>query len=180
MFFVFYFTGLRITMSSSQGSGQRPVYVDLDAPENMDVANQVGSSSTPSSSSKGKKRKQPAHKRDPDYPPPEYSQFLREVAVNYYRFRSRDMLSREFLNKGEAGIRSLQLDMEREFWARLAESEQYMDCQTKFFQAPKWIEQMVTTATTNATHVFDCVVKKPRGEEHSDEDKEFLEKLKWV
>ena len=55
-----------------------------------------------------------------------------------------------------------------------------MDCMIKFFYAPKWMVQHVSTATTNLVHVFECVVKKPRSEDWRDEDKEFLEKLKWI
>lgn len=169
-------------MSSSQASGKRPVYEDLDAPGAIDAINQVGTDSNPSSSSRGKKKQKnvSGHEKDESYPPKEYMQFIREATIAYYRIRTRPMLNREFFDSGRTGILLLQADLEREFWKRLDESEQFMDCMGKYFHAPKWMAQQVNTATTNLTHVFECVVKKPRGEEWSDEDKEFLEKLKWI
>jgi hypothetical protein len=173
-------------MSSGQGSGKRPLYEDLDAPEAMDPFNRVGSDShtgsTPSSGSTGKKKKKnvSAHEKDEGYPPKEYTQFIREVTIAYYRIRGQEMLKRTYLDQGHAGILLLQADLEREFWNKLSQSEQFMDCMTKYFHSPKWMAQQVNTGTTNITHVFDCVVKKPRGEEWSDEDKLFLEKLKWI
>ena len=173
-------------MSSSQGSGKRPVYEDLDAPAAMDPMNRVGSEShtdsTPSSSSKGKKKRKSmsGHEKDESYPPKEYMQFIREVTIAYYRICSRDMLKRTFLDHGHPGIMQLQADLEREFWYRLGQSEQFMDCTNKYYNSPKWMAQQVNTGTTNVLHVFECVVKKPRGEEWSYEDKQFLEKLKWI
>ena len=40
--------------------------------------------------------------------------------------------------------------------------------------------QQVNTDTKNLVHVFDCVVKLVKGEEKSEEDKQFLQKLKWI
>ena len=116
-------SGPGFTMSSGQGSGKRPVYVDLDAPEAMDVFNQVGSSSTPSSSSKGKKKKQSGYEKDDGYPSKEYTQFIGEVTISYYRIRSRPTLIRQFFENGHSGILALQGDLEREFWKWLDESE---------------------------------------------------------
>ena len=173
-------------MSSRQGSGKRPLYQDLDAPEDMAGTNQARSqshtSSTPSSSSAGKKKKKnvSGHEKDEGYPPKEYTQYIREVTIAYYRVRGRDMLKRSFLDHGHAGILQLQADLEREFWSKLAQSEQFMDCMNKYFWSPKWMAQQVNSATTNITHVFECVVKKPKGEGWSEEEKQFLEKLKWI
>ena len=89
-------------MSSRQGSGKRPLYEDLDAPEAMDPVNRVGSDSltgsTPSSSSGEKKKKKniSGHEKDEGYPPKEYTQFIREVTIAYYRVRERDMLKDHF------------------------------------------------------------------------------------
>jgi hypothetical protein len=107
-------------------------------------------------------------------------QFIREVTIAYYRVRTQQMLSRDFFDHERTGILKLQADLEHEFWKRLEESEQFMDCMGKYFNAPKWMAQQVTTATTNLTHVFDCVVKKQKGENLSNDDKQFLEKLKWI
>ena len=171
-------------MSSSHG--KRRIYEDLDAPEPMEGIVQAGGSShagsNPSSSSgsKNKKKKTSANERDEGYPPKEYAQFIREVTISYYRVRSAEMLKKSFLDYGEAGIFKLQADLEREFWKKLSQSERFMDCMTKYFHAPKWMAQQVTTATTNIVHVFECVVKPVRGEEMSENDKQFLGKLKWI
>ena len=81
------------------------------------------------------------------------------MTIAYYRIRGRDILKRSYLDQGHAGILLLQADLEREFWNKLSQSEQFMDCMTKYFHSPKWMAQQVNTATTNITHVFDCVVK---------------------
>jgi len=159
------------------------MYQDLDAPEGADSFTQgpidSHGSSNPSSSS-GKKNKKSAHEKDEDYPPKTYTQFIREVTMEYYRVRSTDMLRRTWLNGTQAGVALLQADLEREFWAKLAQSEEYMDCMTKYYQSSKWMAQQVTTATTNVTAMFDVVFKKPRGFTLSEEEKKFRSKLQWV
>jgi hypothetical protein len=173
-------------MSSRQGAGKRPHYEDLDAPDAVDPVNCVrGESHTgsnPSSSSGGKKKKKniSGHEKDEGYPPLEYTHFIREVTVNYYRLRQVRMLKTEYLDHGQAGILKLQADLEREFWSALQGSELYMDCMTKYFHSPKWLAQQVSSATTNVVHVFESYAKKPQGDEWGEEDKLFLEKLKMV
>ena len=172
-------------MSSRQGSGKRPMYVDLDAPDAVDPMSCVtphgSSGSTPSSSSKGKKKKSiPAHEKDDGYPPLEYTHFIRKVAVEYYKARTIRMLKAMYLDHGEDGIYNLQRDLEREFWSALEGSEMYMDCKTKYFHSPKWLTQQVSSATTNVIHVFESHVKKPQGEEWSNQDKVFIQKLTTV
>ena len=74
----------------------------------------------------------------------------------------------------------LQADLEREFWSKLIQFERFMVYMTKYFHAPKWMAIQVNAATTNILHVFDCVVKPVRGKERSNDDNQFLEKLKWI
>jgi hypothetical protein len=123
---------LVFAMAENVNSGKRPLYHDLDAPIGTDIVMQNStisqSDSAPSSSSKSKKKKKSAHERDCGYPPKEYATFVKEVALNYYRVRTLDMLNREYLEKGPTGIMCLQADVEHEIWQALESSQKYNDC----------------------------------------------------
>ena len=162
-------------------------YDDLDAPaaieETVRIANATlaDSLSGPSSSSGGSnnKKRLRASDKDPTIPPHEYLVFLRRAAMEYFRVRSLEMLQRSFLNHAEHGLLLLQADVERELSARLQESEEYNNALTYFGYSP-WMARQVVANTTNVIHTFDMVYKKPKGEEHTAEEKELRLKLKEV
>jgi hypothetical protein len=82
-------------------------------------------SASTSGSSKGHKRpKRPdAHEWRPEYPPREYTRFLRLVALEYYRLRSHQAFQRQFFRNGEDGYVDLSKDLCREFLDKLDASE---------------------------------------------------------
>ena len=158
--------------------------MDLDAvneaTEDVGPALESLTGDNPSSSSGSKKKNKSAHDRDPGYPPREYTAFLRVVALDFYRIRSEDMLLRTYLRSQQSGIMRLQADLEAEFWKKLRQSEQYMNCMSTYFQCSKWMAQQVTTATTNILHVFEVVNQKSKGAELNAEEKQFHSKLVTV
>src|SRR5687768_7156589 len=100
----------------------------------MDPFNRVGSDShtgsTPSSGSTRKKKKKKnvsTYEKDEGHPPKDYTQFIREVTIAYYRIHRRDILKRSYLDQGHAGILLLQADLECEFWNKFSQSEKFID-----------------------------------------------------
>ena len=170
-------------MSFSRNSGKRPAYVDLDAPEEAvqqtsTTPSQTGSN--PSSSSSGKKGRKRASERDADYPPITYTNFIREKALEFYRIRTRDMLERTYFTGDVHGVGKLQDELYRYFSRALEGHEVYNDCNSTYFHYNNWLEQQITTNTTNIVQTFECVHKKPKDGEYSEEQKELLMKLRYV
>ena len=83
---------------SASGSGKRPGYVDLDAPnpsgEDPWDPRSVPVASHRSSGSSGSKK--PKKAQNPNRPGKEYADAAREIVLHYYKVRSMQMLQREF------------------------------------------------------------------------------------
>lgn len=175
-------------MASDRNLGKRPAYVDLDAPDSSGNTVHEGVVSSQSTMTETKpvsrraKQKMSAHEKDAGYPPKEYTAFLRGIAIQYYRrwCETNQVRFRElYLEKGEPGIMCLQADLQSKFEHALESSDVYNDAYTMYHYAT-FMERVVTQCTSNATHVFDCEVKKPRGGEYSPEDLELRKFLEGV
>ena len=109
---------------SSYGSGKRPGYVDLDAPnpsgEDLWDPRSIPAASHRSSGSSGSKKAQ-----NPNRPGKEYADVAREIVLHYYKVWSLEMLHREFLDGGVDGFLSLCADIGREITDKLEEIELY-------------------------------------------------------
>ena len=109
---------------SGSGSGKRPGYVDLDAPnpsgEDLWDPRSVPEASYQSSGLSGSKK--PKKGQNPNRPGKEYADAAREIVLHYYKVRSMQMLQQEFL---DAGFLSLCADIGREIMDKLEDTELY-------------------------------------------------------
>ena len=112
---------------SGSGSGKRPGYVDLDAPnpfgEDPWDPRSVPTASHRSSGSSGSKK--PKKAQNPNCPGKEYADAAREIVLHYYKVRLMQMLQREFLDGGVDGFLSLCADIGREITDKLEDTELY-------------------------------------------------------
>lgn len=180
MCFVF-FADLFVTMADQNDRGKRPFTWDIDAPEEdetppiVDPTSQTGSN--PSSSSKGKKLK--AHEKNVDWPPPQYTNFIRDVTLEWFRVRSIEMLTNEYVGKKVHGLEKLREEFYREFTTKLELDEQCNDVSSSYFQYHDWLKQQIDTACYNVTNMFDARIKKPKDGDFEQDVMEFRAKLQW-
>jgi hypothetical protein len=104
-----------------------------------------------------------ANKKNPQWPPTEYMQFVRPVAMKYYAHRSIDMLERNFLDGGMDGYVELCKDLCHEFMKALDESEKFNNY-LEFWEHVKWLDHIVTTNTNNVVKgTFEVLYLKKKG-----------------
>jgi serine/threonine protein kinase len=118
-----------------------------------------------------------ANKRNPQWPPIEYTQFVRPVAMKYYAHKSMDMLECNFLNGGMDIYVELCKDLCCEFMKELDDSEKfnnYLD----YWEHVKWLDHIVTTNTNNVVKgSFGFLYRKKKDEEYDESKKKLLAKL---
>ena len=112
---------------SGSGSGKRPGYVDLDAPnpsgEDPWDPRSIPAASHRLSGSSGSKK--PKKGQNPNRPEKEYADAAQEIVLHYYKVRSMQMLQREFLDAGVDGFLNLCTDIRREITDKLEDTELY-------------------------------------------------------
>lgn len=172
---------------SSSDKGKRVIPEDLDKPIqddwNVDLPiTMVSTSSEGTSKSKSHKRpkKPDAHEKRPEYPPKEYTNFLRPVAMAWYQRRTWQRLVRQYFLNNEDGYVALSKDMCIEFMDRLEESEQFNNYQD-YWLSPEWLNWVVTAMTNNVVKQgFEVVYKHPSGEAYTDDELKLLRMLEQV
>jgi hypothetical protein len=121
-----------------------------------------------------------ANKKNPQWPPIQYMQFVRPVAMKYYAHRTMDSLERNYLDGGMDGYVELCKDLCREFMKELDDSEKfnnYLD----YWEHVKWPDHIVTTNTNNVVKgTFEVLYQKKKDEEYDKSNKELLAKLQKV
>jgi hypothetical protein len=154
-----------------QSIAKRPIYEDLDAPVSndwltlSDNGTRSGSGGTLSAPKRSKCAD--AKKKNPQWPPTEYTQFVRPVAMKYYAHRSMDMLERNFLDGGMDGYVELCKDLCCEYMKALDEFEKFNNY-LEFWEHGKWLEHIVTTNTNNVIKgTFEVLYRKKGDEEYN-------------
>jgi hypothetical protein len=113
----------------SRSAGKCPIYEDLDAPESNDwlmlFDSGMGSGLEGTSSVPKRSKRADANKKNPQWPPIEYTQFVRPVAMKYYTHRSMDSLERNYLDGSMDGYVELCKDLRHEFMKELDEFEKF-------------------------------------------------------
>ena len=150
---------------SDSGSGKRPGYVDLDAPnpsgEDPWDPRSVPAASHRSSGSSGSKK--PKKGQNPNRPGKEYADVAREIVLHYYKVRSMQMLQREFLDAGVDGFLSLCANIGREITDKLEDTELY-NSWADYVEHIQWLDKLVTRNTTNVVvGTFEVIYKKIPG-----------------
>lgn len=170
-------------MSDRNDTGKRPMSREVDVLDtSVSMSNSqsgMQSASAPSSTSGRKKKNKRASDTNPDYPTIEYTNFLRDVAVNFYEMRSKETLTREYISKGINGMDKLHDDLRREFLFALSKDEAYGDAQRKFFKFGDWLETQLDASMYNMTQGLEVRRKPPRGAEESQEAKDLRLKVEW-
>ena len=167
---------------SGSGSGKRPGYVDLDAPnpsgEDPWDPRSVPAASHQSSGSSGSKK--PKKAQNPNRLGKEYADAAREIVMHYYKVRSMQMLQREFLDGGVDGFLSLCADIGREITDKLEDTELYNNW-ADYVEHIQWLDELVTRNTTNVVKgTFEVIHKKIPGQGYNSELEDLLQKLKVV
>jgi hypothetical protein len=142
----------------------------------------ASSSSEGTSKSKGHKRpkKPDAHDKRPEYPPKEYTNFLRPVAMAWYQLRTWQRLVRQYFGNNEDGYIALCKDLCTEFMDKLEDSEQFNNYQD-YWLSPEWLSWVVTAMTNNVVKQgFEVVYKHPTGEPHTEDEQRLLRMLEQV
>jgi hypothetical protein len=84
--------------------GKHPIYEGLDAPASNDwltlSSNGTGSGLGGTLSASERSKHADANKKNPQWPPIQYTHFIRLVAMNYYTHRTMDLLEHNYLNGG--------------------------------------------------------------------------------
>ena len=164
-----------------QSGGKRPMYEDLDTPQSTNWLTLSNSgtclgSGDPSSSQK-KSNCADANEKNPCYPPREYTTFARSVAMKYYVFKNMDMLECTFLDNGLDGYVALCKGLCKEFIEACDTLEQFNNYLDNWDHV-KWLNNIVTTNTTNIVKETFAVLYPKKGDEEYDESKkQFFAKL---
>jgi len=181
--FADFFAMSNMADEGSRRPEKRSVFVDLDAPENLEqqpVESAVPSQSSNPSSSSAKKRKGSKKPDNPLVPPHEYILEARRIGLQYYERRSSSMLSRTFINLNEEGYHKLCREIHDELVKQFEGSEVYNDW-TNFWDHAAWLDKQVTALTTNIKAVWTYhTKKKPDGSDWSLDDHEFVSKIHMV
>ena len=117
-----------MAFGSGSGSGKKPGYVDLDAP-NLFGEDPWDPRSVPAASHRSSGlsvSKKPKKAQNPNRPRKEYADAVREIVLHYYKVRSMEMLQWEFLDGGIDGFLSLCADIGREITDKLEEMELFL------------------------------------------------------
>jgi hypothetical protein len=140
----------------------------------------TGSGSGGTSSIPKRSKRADANKKNPKWPPIEYTQFIRPVAMKYYVHRTMDLLERNYLDGGMDGYVELCKDLCCEFMKELDDSEKfnnYLD----YWEHMKWLDHIITTNTNNVVKgTFEVQYRKKKDEEYDESKKELLTKLQKV
>ena len=168
-------------------TGKRVMQEDLDRPNEDDWNTHLrvpltSGSSEGTSRSKGSKRpkKPDAHDKRPEYPPKEYTNFLRPVAMSWYQRRTWQRLVRQYFGNNEDGYIALCKDLCTEFMDKLEDSEQFNNYHD-FWLSTEWLSWVVTAMTHNVVKQgFEVVYKRPTGEPHTDDELKLLRMLEQV
>jgi hypothetical protein len=104
----------------SSSSAKRLGHHDLDASDwddvvatPMEIPTSSNTQSAPSSTSKGKKKKQKAsvHEKNPQYPPKEYGHYVRKKILEFYNIKTAGALERTYIDHGADGLMTLQVEL---------------------------------------------------------------------
>ena len=111
-----------------------PRYHDLDASDwnnvvaiPMEIPMSSNMQSAPTSTSKGKKKKQKAsaHERNPQYPLREYGHYVRKKILEFYNIKIVGTLEQTYIDHGIDGFMSLQVELNGVITKALKQLELY-------------------------------------------------------
>jgi hypothetical protein len=150
----------------SFSAGKRLAYYDLDAfnwynmiatpleiPASLNT--QLGQSST----SKGKKKKQiaSAYEKNPQYPPKEYGNFVRNTVLEFYNKKILGALERTYIDHGVDGLMNLQVELNGVITNALPHLELYDYYDRDYWEHGRWLDQQIISKTSNILHKFECI-----------------------
>ena len=93
----------------------------------MEIPTSSNKQLAPSSTLKGKKKKQKAfaHEKNPQYSPKEYGHFVREKVFEFYNIKTTSALEQTYIEHGMDGLMSLQVELNGVIIKALERSELY-------------------------------------------------------
>jgi hypothetical protein len=118
-----------------------------------------------------------ANEKNPNWPLKEYAHFTRLITMKYYAYKSIKMLEHEFLDTRMDGSVELCKDLCCKFICKFVASKKfnnYLD----YRDHVKWLNNIVTTHTTNVVMgIFEVLYRKKKDEEYDKSNKDLLAKL---
>lgn len=151
---------------------------DPDAPSNF--VPEISISVESEGSRRSRKMMKTAHDRDSAYPPNEYTHFAYDVAIRWYKEKTTAFLESTYLRNLTTGKVKLKDTMENVIRTALLQSEKYHNCENDYSsEFATWLQHSVQQCIFNTTHVMQIRHRPPPGSEASEENKLFVEKMKW-